>query len=117
MTRGSTPVVKSIVKKLQTLPNVVNVASEADIEAGIAQLGINPTVVFPSSNLVFLRRQDGDVDTMYLLRILVARASRKPLPCRVEALIQYLSLSIHGQTSCRQFRYIRSLRTGAYRFH
>ncbi|KFY84304.1 hypothetical protein V500_09419 [Pseudogymnoascus sp. VKM F-4518 (FW-2643)] len=64
MARGSTPVVKSMVKKLLTLPNVVNVASEADIEAGIVQLdgdvdhyvfvanssssGISQTITLPS---------------------------------------------------------------------
>ncbi|KFZ24069.1 hypothetical protein V502_01445 [Pseudogymnoascus sp. VKM F-4520 (FW-2644)] len=46
MARGSTPVVKSMVKQT----------------ADLAKCGINPTVGFPSSNLVFLRRQDGDVD-------------------------------------------------------
>ncbi|KFY05471.1 hypothetical protein V492_08523 [Pseudogymnoascus sp. VKM F-4246] len=62
LTGGSTETVKSIVKKLLKLSNVVSVASEADIETGIAELGIKPAVEFPSSNLVFLRRQDRDVD-------------------------------------------------------
>jgi hypothetical protein len=62
LTGDSTAIVKSTIKKLLKLSNVVNVATEADIETGITKLGIKPAVEFPSSNLVFLRRQDGDVD-------------------------------------------------------
>lgn len=59
---GSTAGVKSAVQSMLTRSNVVNVASASDIPAGIAQLGVSRKVEFSSSNMVYLRREDGDVD-------------------------------------------------------
>lgn len=59
---GSTAVVKSAIKSMLGRSNVVNFASASDIPAGITQLGVSRVVEFSSSDMVHLRRQDGDVD-------------------------------------------------------